>query len=208
MSQNAATSGALKGLEPVTLAAGITVFRAGDPCLNFYFVQNGSIRVDLINAEGKSVLLYRIGANETCVLTTSCLLSHEQYSAEATTETDVTALVVPKAEFERRLEASPQFREIVFRSFSARLARMMAKVDEVAFSPMNERIARRLLELAEDGHTVAITHDRLASDLGSAREVISRKLVKWEERGLIERSRGTIKILSPGVLAELANLGD
>mgnify|MGYP000335800751 CR=1 FL=1 len=198
----------LGDFQTVTLPPGATVFRAGDPCRNFYLIEKGSIRVDLINAQGKSILLYRIAENETCVLTTSCLLSHEDYSAEAVTETDVVAVVVPKSEFEDRLVTSQEFRDLVFRSFSARLSKLMAKIDEVSFSSLNRRLAVRLLELAKGGDTVAATHEQLAQDLGSAREVIGRKLNAWEKQGLISRNRGSIDILSQPALAILCHQGD
>ncbi|WFE88549.1 Crp/Fnr family transcriptional regulator [Roseibium porphyridii] len=198
----------LEGSQSVSLPKGATVFRAGDPCRNFYLIESGSVRVDLMNSEGKSILLYRIGANETCVLTTSCLLSHESYSAEAVTESDVTALVIPANEFQARIASSEQFREIVFRSFSSRLTRLMAKVDEVSFASLNSRLAKRLLELAGERDFVETTHERLAQDLGSAREVIGRKLTDWEKQGLIARHRGSIDILSRPALTVLCGQRD
>ncbi|WP_298983159.1 Crp/Fnr family transcriptional regulator [uncultured Roseibium sp.] len=198
----------LEGFQSVSLPKGASVFRAGDPCCNFYLIESGSVRVDLVNSEGKSILLYRIGANETCVLTTSCLMSHENYSAEAVTETDVTALVVPRSEFQARLASSEEFRDLVFRSFSSRLSRLMAKVDEVSFASLNSRLAKRLLELAGKTDLVETTHERLAQDLGSAREVIGRKLTDWEKRGLIARHRGSIDILSRPALAVLCSQCD
>ena len=95
------------------------MFQSDEACTNFYFVQQGSIRVELSNHNGNTVVLYRIGANETCVLTTSCLLSGERYSAEAVTEAEVSVIVVPKVDFEHRLNSSPEFRELVFTSFSS-----------------------------------------------------------------------------------------
>ncbi len=172
------------------------MFRADEACKNFYFVQHGSIRVDLTNQNGNAVLLYRIGANETCVLTTSCLLSNENYSAEAVTETEVSAIVVPKPDFEIRLNTSPEFRELVFTSFSSRLAVMMAKVDEIAFTPLDARLAGRLVDLSQTDLTIKITHEQLAHELGSAREVISRKLLALENEGLLKRGRGTIEVVA------------
>lgn len=190
------------------LPAGTAVFRDGDACENFYLVKSGSIRVDLINSFGKSILLYRIGPEETCILTTSCLICDENYSAEAVTESKVTVVVIPKAEFQRYLNESSLFRALVFRSFSQRLAAMMARIDEISFSSLGSRIAHRLLELATDCNQIAITHEQLAHDIGSAREVISRKLVEMENEGLLERGRGKVTIRSRAGLQKLLHEGD
>ncbi|MEP3280259.1 MAG: Crp/Fnr family transcriptional regulator [Stappiaceae bacterium] len=192
----------------LTLAPNTPVFSAGDPCRNFYFVKQGIIRVDLVNRQGKSVLLYRINDNETCVLTTSCLLSDEDYAAEAKTETEVNVIAIEKSDFQSRLNSSKDFRDLVFRSFSSRLSVLMAKLDEVAFSPLDARLAARLLELGKETQNIEITHDRLAQDLGSAREVISRKLVGWEREGIIERRRGAVTLISRTDLQKLSRLGD
>ena len=181
------------------------MFQSDEACTNFYFVQQGSIRVELSNHNGNSVVLYRIGANETCVLTTSCLLSGERYSAEAVTETEVSVIVVPKVDFEHRLNSSPEFRELVFTSFSSRLASMMAKIDEIAFTPLDARLAGRLAELSQADPVIKVTHEQLANDLGSAREVISRKLLSLEKDGLLKRGRGTIEIIARQVLVSRAH---
>ena len=208
MSQQTRLPECLEDFRPVALAAGSPVFRAGDPCTNFYLVQKGSVRVDLINSEGKSILLYRIGPNETCILSTSCLISDEPYSAEAFTETDIEAIAVPKSDFEALLNTSQPFRELVFRSFSSRLSMMMMKIDEVSFASLDKRLARRLLDLSTGSDFIRITHEQLANDLGSAREVISRKLLEWEKQGLIVRGRGSIGISAASGLSRLANSGD
>lgn len=198
----------LQDFQRAALKAGTPVFRYGDPCQHFYFVEAGSIRVDLISPSGKSVLLYRIGVGETCVLTTSCLFSNETYAAEAITESDVAAVIVPKAAFEDRLNTSPAFRTLVFASFATRLSHMMARIEEVAFSSLGQRMARRVLELSGKADKITITHEQLAGDLGSAREAIGRKLVDWERRGLIQRGRGTLRIRAAKALSIIAVEGD
>lgn len=182
----------LDEFQEMTLNTGAVIFQDGDPCENFFFVVEGSIRVDLINADGKSILLYRVGAEETCILSTSCLISEEAYCAQAVAETKVKAIAVPKSAFQTKLRDSESFRQLVFRSFSSRLSKMMATIDEVSFASLDRRLARRLLGLQSQGDVISITHEQLANDLGSAREVVSRKLQDWEKAGLISRGRGSV----------------
>ncbi len=198
----------LRDFQVATIAAGSPIFQTGDPCENFYFLLRGSVRVDLTTDEGKSVLLYHIGPNETCILTTSCIISDERYCAEALTETDVEAVVVPKPKFQAMLNTSQPFRELVFGSFSSRLSAMMAKIDEISFASLDKKLARRLLTLSATSDLIDVTHEQLASDLGSAREVVSRKLVDWEKQALIVRGRGSIRITDAPKLRKLAELGD
>lgn len=208
METQAAIPQCLQTAQTITLPAGTSVFRPGDPCDKFLFVQSGSVRVDLGSLSGKTVLLYRIGPNQSCVMTTSCLMAGRDYAAEATTETQTTARMLSTAQFQQELSNSPEFRTFVFDSMTQRLGEMMAKVEQVAFAPIDQRLARRLLELPEDDGVIAITHEQLAADLGSSREVISRKLARWAELALIEKGHRSIVVLAPGEIARLADLGD
>ncbi|MEO1029296.1 MAG: Crp/Fnr family transcriptional regulator [Pseudomonadota bacterium] len=198
----------LKGAMKVSLPAGTRVFQSGDACRQFFFLISGKIRVDLTSKSGKSIMLYRFGADETCILTTSCLLSGDDYCAEAHVEEDVEALVLPIDQFQQRLDQSHAFRQLVFDSYSRRLIAMMAKIEDVAFVPIERRLAERVIELADQDHRISATHEQLAHDLGSAREVISRKLSLWQKHGLIERSRGAFQIVDMAGIHNLASLGD
>ena len=197
----------LRAAPIVSLPAGARVFQPGDAANQFVFLLSGSIRVDLVAASGKAITLYRFGPQETCVLTTSCLLSGEQYCAEARAEAPVVACVVPKAEFETMIDASSEFRRLVFSSFSARLAAMMGKIEEIACMPIDARLAGRVLELGDGNAIVSATHERLAMDLGTAREVVSRKLARWEREGVIARGRRRFEIIDANALKAIAGSG-
>ena len=198
----------LKDASTVFVPKGTRVFQTGDPCNRFFYLLTGSIRVDLIARNGRTIMLYRFGGGETCVLTTSCLLGGDAYCAEAVAEEDTRACALPADAFEAQLSRSADFRRIVFSSFSARLAAMMEKVEEVAFVPIDRRLADRALQMHRQSPDIRITHERLAADLGTAREVISRKLAEWEKQGFIERGRGMFRIRDTAPLERLASLGD
>ncbi len=198
----------LSSFSSIELPSDVTVFGDGKICENFYFVQEGSIRVDLVTADGKSILLYRIGPTQTCILSTSCLISSEPYCAQATTESEVKVIAVSKSSFDKLLRESESFRQLVFQSFSSRLSTMMATIDEVSFASLDRRLAKRLLEFQPVDDAISITHEQLASDLGSAREVISRKLLEWDKAGLISRGRGSITINDMPSLQRLTTVSD
>ena len=138
----------LKPFDKVSILAGSRIFQSGDVCHQFVYLLEGSIRVDLISLSGKEVMLYRFGSGETCILTTSCLLSGEAYTAEAIAEQDIRAVVVSLVQFQKLLNESQDFRQLVFTSFAQRLTLMIAKIEEIAFMALDCRLARVLVDMA------------------------------------------------------------
>ena len=180
--------------KPVALDMGATVFRVGSRCAQFLMLLEGSIRVELTALNGRAVVLYRIAPGGTCVLTTSCLLGGGDYPAVAVCETPVRAWAIDAAVFERLLTDSPEFRAFVFASFSARLADVIARMELIALSPIDQRLATEILRRAGEGDAVEATHEALAVEIGSAREVVSRRLKVLERRGILSLGRGHIEI--------------
>jgi CRP/FNR family transcriptional regulator len=164
------------------------VFHAGDLCGAFLVVLQGTVRVQLTSASGREVTLYRISPGGSCILTTSCLLSQENYPAEAIAESEVVAVAIPNVVFQSVLERSARFRQLVFNGFSERLRNVIVKIEELAFTAIDSRLARLLLELDEKGID-DITHQVLSVELGTAREVISRHLKRFEQQGWLQLGR-------------------
>ena len=190
--------------QEVTLPPGTSVFHSGDACHSFLFVLEGSVRVEKIAENGREIVLYRVGRGETCLLTTTCLIAREQYPAEGITETEVRAVAVPDNVFHKALAVSPEFRAFVFASFGSRLTDLMLLVEAVTFGRGDARLARRLLESATSSDEVVATHQELAAELGTAREVVSRFLKEFERRGLVQLARGRILIADRAGLEALA----
>lgn len=184
----------LAAAQVLHVPVGVTIFRPGDVCDNYFMVVEGSVRVQKVAENGREIVLYRVESGETCVLTTSCLLASERYPAEGVTETDVLARALPLASFHALLSSSETFRRFVFSSFSARMADLMALVEAVAFGRMDSRLAQRLLALGGSSGRIVITHQQLAAELGSAREVVSRLLKEFERHGWITLDRGQIVV--------------
>ncbi|WP_269087664.1 Crp/Fnr family transcriptional regulator [Solemya pervernicosa gill symbiont] len=186
------------------MAAGQTLFREGDACQNYLLVIDGSVRVQKLSESGREIVLYRVESGETCILTTSCLLSHCDYNAEAITETAVEAIALPQSTFDQALTASDQFRDFVFDAFGSRIAGLVTLIDAVAFGRMDIRLAQLLLEMTPTEGTITTTHQLLARELGTAREVISRLLKEFERHGWVALSRGHVSLLDRSELIKLA----
>jgi CRP/FNR family transcriptional regulator len=187
----------------VEVPAGTTVFNYGDACANYLLVLDGSVRVQKLAESGREITLYRVESGGSCVLTTSCLLAHQHYPAQGVTETPVVAAMIPLPQFEKGLDQSPGFRRFVFDTYAQRISDLIMLVEEVAFGRIDSRLAQRLLELRDAKGTVETTHQAIATDLGTAREVVSRQLKEFERRGWIALQRGRLQILQPERLRAL-----
>lgn len=184
----------LREAREIDLPENVVVFHPHDECANYLLVLEGSVRVQQITPNGREIVLYRVQAGDSCILTTSCLLGNTRYCAEGVTETPVHAIAIPVSRFREGVDQSSGFRRFVFASFGRRLADLMQVVENVAFERIDTRLARRLLELAGDSGTLNLTHQDLAVELGTAREVISRMLKDFEHKGLVRLARGSIEI--------------
>lgn len=168
------------------------VFHQGDACNNYIIVVSGTVKVLGRNAAGREIVLYRIEQQGSCVLTTSCLLGEEAYPAEGITETDVVAFLIPLAEFRKALAESESLRRFIFDSYGERLAKMIGLVQEIAFERIEKRLARYLIEHCGPGYILLRSHQEIADELGTAREVVSRQLKAFEQKEWIALSRNQI----------------
>lgn len=189
----------------ISLQENNTVFHQGDACENYLIILDGKVKVFTRAENGREILLYRLFTGDSCVLTTSCLFGNKNYPAEGKTESPVTALAIPVSQFNTALQQSSTFREMVFSTFSSHLSELITLVEEVAFGKIDVRLAKHLLSQCDNEKNLTSTHQNIATDLGSAREVISRQLKELESKGLIKISRGNIKILDDEALQKIAD---
>jgi CRP/FNR family transcriptional regulator len=183
------------------LRGGDIAYRQGQHCRAYVMCLEGQTRVFKTSESGRAILLYQVGPGETCVLTTSCLMAGSPFPAESTAETDVLHAALPASVFHRLLGVSPRFRKFVLDNYGDLLSSLIMLVDEVAFASLDLRLAKRLLAEADAKGVVAKTHQQLALDLGSVREVISRYLAEWERMGWVRASRGMIEVRDRAALA-------
>ena len=189
-------------LQTVSLPSGTTVFDERQPCRGFPFVLGGAIRVAKVSASGRELPLYRVQAGENCIITSSCLLGHADYNARGVSEGETTLALLPRALFDEMLGV-PVFRDYVFSLFSERMAELMQLVEEVAFRKLDQRLAALLLG---KGRVVHATHQQLADELGSVREMVSRLLKGFAEQGLVRLGREQVEVLDASGLRKMASV--
>lgn len=200
--------GAIEEAKLVALPAGLQVYQTGDRCRNFVLVLEGVIRIYATGKTGREIVIYRVNPGEFCILTLVSLLQGHNFPANAITETPVRTLLMDKCQFESVYRKSNTFRDIMIDELSARFLESIARLQEIAFDPLDVRMANLLYARfrAVNMQPIVITHSQLAQELGTTREVASRILKDMEQRHLIQLARGSIRLHDEQSLARLEHM--
>ncbi len=190
----------------ITLKKGALVFGQGASPENLLMLLEGTVRVQQLSDTGRQIVLYRVNAGESCVLTTACLLAYDDHSAEGVAETNVKAAAIPRPVFDNLITDSVEFRQFVFQAYSRRITDLFFVIDELAFRRVDIRLAQKLLALKDKDNRLTATHQQLAAELGTAREVISRQLQEFQRRKWVSLSRGAVTLTDLAALTELLGL--
>jgi CRP/FNR family transcriptional regulator len=174
--------------------SGMLVYAEGDACSAIAFLLSGEIRVYKTGEGGREITLYEIGRGETCILNASCILATIPYPANAVSVREGSMLLIPADDFRSLMEKSEEMRRFVFEIISRRLSSVMELVEAVAFGRMDRRLMEYLMGKATNG-VLRFTHQKIADDLGSSREVVSRLLKDLEHKGIVALSRNQITLL-------------
>lgn len=177
------------------IPTGREIFVEGDQVDGIALLISGAVRVYKISDSGREITLYRFGEGESCVITANAILNVQDFPAIAVVEQEAEAVMIPADAFSDWIHRYDEWRNFVFNLNARRLISVMEIVDAVAFQRMDRRIATLLLEHAEMQGKIQITHQEIANELGSSREVVSRLLEDFRARGLVRLSRGEIEIL-------------
>lgn len=181
---------------------GHDVFIEGDRVNAIALMISGVVRVYKIGETGREITLYRFGNGESCILTANAILSQKNFPAVATVEKEAEAVMIQADTFRDWVRHYDLWREFVFELLSQRLVSVMAIVEEIAFRRMDARLVSFLLERSLRSDMIHITHQEIAAELGSSREVVSRILEDFSAKGMLEVSRGSIHILDRQTLQD------
>ena len=179
----------------VKIPAGRQIFVEGNDVNGIALLMSGVVRVYKLGPTGREITLYRFGEGESCVITANAILNQQEFPALAAVEKNVEAVMVPSETFRDWVSRYDPWREFVFYLFSQRLVRVMEIVDEVAFQRLDRRVAGFLLDRSQICNPVCITHQEIANEIGSSREVVSRLLQDFALREIVRLSRGEIEVL-------------
>lgn len=188
---------------PIVVPAQTVLFGANSPCQGFPLVLEGEVKVSRTSDDGRSLELYRVVPGELCLVSCACLFRAQPLSAQGITTKPSRLLLIAAPVFQQWLE-TPVFRNAVLGLFAERMADLTSLIDAVAFHKLDRRLASALLGR---GQQLNLTHQTLADELGTVREIITRLLRRFEREGWVSLAREQILILNPGALRALATAG-
>lgn len=200
---NETSRDALAALPHRSLPRGLSLFSPGDLAQTYPILLSGRVEVVLTGPNGREILLYAVEPGQSCVQSTLGLLGDEPYTGAATTVAECETVLVPKPVFLRLMDSDTAFRGFALRSFGQRMADLIRLLESVAFGRVDARLANVLLDLAE-GHVVHATQSEIAARIGSAREVVSRKLDSFAKSGWVTTERGEVHLRDPAALRRAA----
>ena len=177
-----------------------------DECLGLMLVQHGQFRAFVLSNTGKEVTLYRLYDLDICLFSASCIMNDIQFDIQIETEKDTDALLVPASLYNRLLGQSIAVANYTNQLMASRFSDVMWVLEQIVFKGMGARVAQALLLHAqvEGSDTLSLTHDALARDLGTAREVVTRMLKYFRNEGALALTRGKIQLLDLPMLANIA----
>jgi CRP/FNR family transcriptional regulator, anaerobic regulatory protein len=193
----------VKSARIVEAPIGTIGYREGGVCGAYVMRLAGQSRVYKMSASGREILLYRVTAGETCVITTTCLLGNSNYPASTIVEEPIRDVIIPTAAFNQLMIDSAIFRRFVMTNYGALISDLIVLLDEVAFHSLDARLAKLLLDA--NTTTISRTHQLMADELGTAREVVSRQLKRFEQKSWVALGRGHVEISNRAALEKLAS---
>lgn len=183
-------------VQKIQVPAGVMICQSGDQCESLVIILKGRVKVYRPAASGRSITLYYVSDNESCILTASCILNAMPFPAYAETMTDVVGLSIPPENVKAWLQTESLWQQYIFSLLSKRMAGLIELVNALAFQGLDDRLAHWLLQQASAASEIKVTHQFIAEELASSREVISRLLKEFEQQNLIQLGRGSIRIIN------------
>lgn len=173
-------------------------------CTGVIAVKSGRLRAYLMSEEGKEVTLFRLLENDVCVLSASCIMRNISFDIYVDTEGQTELFILSAAVYDRIAKENSAVGSFMTELISMRFSEAMWVMEQILFMKLDKRLAMFLMDQAglEGGDTITLTHEQIASHMGSAREVISRMLKYFSNEGILSVSRKGIKILDRKKLAE------
>lgn len=184
---------------------GALIYSRDQECLGLIHVLLGTVRVFMLSGEGREIQLYQVGQGENDVLSASCVMNQVTFETQMVAHTACTLLIVPALCLSGFKARNVHVRCFLFEKLGERFSSVMHRMEELLFTRVDARVSRVLLEKAGQGDTVRITHEQLAREINSTREVVSRVMKGLERAGAVRLGRGAIRILDRSALLGLSD---
>ncbi len=183
-------------------AAGEAMHSTSDNCSGLFLIKKGQIRAFIISESGREITLYHLFERDVCIFSASCVMKNISFDVSIEVEKDTEAYLIPTAAFRKLSEESIPVQIFTNQIMASRFSDVMWIMEQALFTSFDKRLANFLLEQCniQDSETLAITHEKIANHLGTAREVVTRMLKYFQTEGMVSLNRGTIEILDQNKL--------
>lgn len=187
------------------LRKGRQVYRLSDGCKGLMIVRKGCLRVYMISEEGRDVTLYRLYPGDVCVLSAACLMQEIDFEVMIDAEEDTESVTIPAVELKSIMEEHLLMQNFVYKKTAERFSDVMWTVQQILFKRTDQRIAQYLWNemQRQDSAVISVTHDKMARDIGSVREIVSRLLKHMAEDKILKAGYGKVEILDKNRLREM-----
>lgn len=186
-----------------------TLIYESSSCLGFSLIISGSIRVYKLSDKGREVTLYKLEEGDTCYLSISCMLTNEHFPSFAEVIEPAVIAFIPSSIFNKHVYNTLEFQKYMFKNLYTKFNNVLKVLEEVAFESVDIRIAKYLLltsQKTNNSKYLYLTQEKIAQELGTSREVVSRMLTDFRNKGILISSRGKISILDFDKLNSIAKL--
>ena len=189
-----------------TAKAGTLLHRGGDDCLGLLIIKSGQLRAFMTSEDGREITLYRLLEQDICLFAASCIMNNIQFDIMISAEKDTQFWLIPPCFYKQLMERNLTVANYTNALMSSRFSEVMWLMEQVMWKSIDKRLAAFLLEESslEGTSLLKITHEKIASHMGTAREVVTRMLKYFQSEGAVALTRGCIELTDPDKLHKLA----
>lgn len=192
-----------------TAPRGTLLHNGSADCIGLFLVRSGQLRAFILSDEGREVTLYRLFERDICLFSASCMMASIQFEITIESEKDTELIIIPAEVYKRAMERSALLANYTNEIMAARFTEVMWLIEQIMWKSMDKRLADFLLaeSTLEEADALRITHERIANHMGTAREVVTRMLRYFQAEGLVELTRGEIRLADHKRLMAVAEGG-
>ena len=190
---------------PLSYPKGSSLHSPDKECLGVLLVKSGELRIYILSEDGRDITLYRLLPGDFCVLSASCILSAITFDVHIEAESDSDTILINASFFSKLSSQNVYVENFAYKNAVERFSDVMWAMEQILFMKLDQRLAIFLLDeiTKNNTQTLTLSQEQIARYIGSAREVVSRMLKSFQTQGILEQSRGTIRILNREKLREL-----
>lgn len=184
---------------------GTTINNFNNNCKGIIAVKKGELRVFIVSKEGREITLYRVGQGDVCVLSASCLMDSIVFDILIEAIGDTEVYVIPSKQLSYIIDQNPQVGLYIYKNATEKFTKVMWTMQQLLFMKVDQRLADFIWNetIRQNSNIINVTHDEIAKQIGSAREVVSRIIKYFANEGILSLKRGQIELLDKNKLKKI-----